>query len=86
MSRPFRLVHRAAPEPPAAGHIIEPMLTIADLTKLLKCTRRLIERYRSLGKLPEPSLMLGRCPRWSPGTIRAWIANGGQTSATEGRR
>jgi predicted DNA-binding transcriptional regulator AlpA len=56
---------------------IEPMLHIDDLAELLSCSRRLVERMRSAGKIPKPDIHVGRCPRWKPATIRAWIERGG---------
>jgi len=58
---------------------IEPMLHIDDLAELLSCSRRLIERMRSAGKVPKPDIHVGRCPRWKPATIRAWIDRGGKS-------
>lgn len=66
------------PEAPAAGHIIEPMLSIDDLAALLNCSRRLVERMRSGGVVPTPDLRVGRMPRWKAATIRAWIERGGR--------
>jgi predicted DNA-binding transcriptional regulator AlpA len=66
------------PEAPSAGHIIEPMLSIDDLAALLNCSRRLVERMRSAGKIPKPDIHVGKCPRWKPATIRAWIERGGK--------
>ena len=55
---------------------IEPMLGMDDLAAILSCSRRLVERMRSAGKFPKPDLHVGRCPRWTPATIRTWIAGG----------
>jgi hypothetical protein len=52
---------------------MEPLLGIDDLAALLRCSRRLIERMRSGGKVPQPDLHVGRMPRWRPETIRQWI-------------
>jgi hypothetical protein len=60
-----------------AGHSIEPLLSIDDLAVILHCSRRLVERMRSAGKLPPPDLLVGRMPRWKPETIRQWIEQGG---------
>jgi len=57
---------------------IEPMLHIDDLAELLSCSRRLVERMRSAGKIPKPDIHVGKCPRWKPATIRAWIERGGK--------
>ena len=60
------------PEAPAAkpGRTlpasIEPMLHIDDLAALLSCSRRLVERMRSAGKVPKPDIHVGKCPRWKP--------------------
>jgi predicted DNA-binding transcriptional regulator AlpA len=63
--------------PPNAGHIIEPLLSIDDLAAILSCSRRLIERMRSAGRLPKPDIKIGKMPRWRPETIRRWIEGGG---------
>jgi predicted DNA-binding transcriptional regulator AlpA len=57
---------------------IEPLLRMADLTRVLNCSRRVVERLRSSGRLPAPDLTIGRMPRWKPATIRAWIEGGGR--------
>jgi hypothetical protein len=69
---------RVVDPPPGAGHIIEPMLSIDDLATILKCSRRLVERLRSAGKVPKPDFHVGRCPRWKAETVRLWIARGGK--------
>jgi hypothetical protein len=69
---------RRRPLSPGAGHIIEPMLGLDDLATILKCSRRWLERARSAGRVPKPDFMAGRCPRWKPSTIRAWIEAGGR--------
>ena len=56
---------------------MEPLLGIDDLAVYLNCSRRLVERMRSAGKVPPPDLHVGRMPRWKPATIRAWIERGG---------
>jgi predicted DNA-binding transcriptional regulator AlpA len=66
------------PEAPGAGHIIEPMLSIDDLAAILRCSRRLVERMRSAGKVPKPDIKIGKMPRWKAATIRAWIERGGR--------
>src|SRR5262245_6296558 len=57
---------------------IEPMLGIDDLATLLSCSRRLVERMRSAGKVPKPDIKIGKMPRWKPETIRRWIEDGGR--------
>ena len=56
---------------------IEPLLRMADLARILSCSRRAVERMRAGGKLPRPDLHIGKMPRWKPATIRAWIEEGG---------
>jgi predicted DNA-binding transcriptional regulator AlpA len=57
---------------------IEPLLRMADLTRVLNCSRRVVERMRAAGRLPKPDLVVGkRSPRWKAETIRTWIENGG---------
>jgi hypothetical protein len=53
---------------------IEPLWRMADLTRVLNCSRRVVERMRAAGRLPKPDLFVGnRSPRWKPATIRVWI-------------
>jgi predicted DNA-binding transcriptional regulator AlpA len=56
----------------------EPLLSIDDLALLLSCSRRLVERMRSGGKVPKPDIKIGKMPRWKASTIRAWIERGGR--------
>ena len=70
--------HKLADQPPAAGHAIEPMLSLDDLAALLNVSRRWLERERSAGRVPKPDFQAGRCPRWKPATIRGWIETGGR--------
>jgi predicted DNA-binding transcriptional regulator AlpA len=65
--------------PSTAGHIIEPLLAIADLCRILGIDRRSLERMRSAGRLPRPTMYVcRRSPRWTAEVIRAWIEQGGQ--------
>jgi hypothetical protein len=67
-----------ADSPPSAGHTIEPLLSVADVARIVKVSRRWLERERAAGRVPRPDFMAGRCPRWRPATIRRWIGPGGQ--------
>jgi predicted DNA-binding transcriptional regulator AlpA len=61
-----------------AGHIM-PLLAIADLCRILGIDRRSLERMRSAGRLPRPTMYVcRRSPRWTAEVIRAWIEQGGQ--------
>jgi predicted DNA-binding transcriptional regulator AlpA len=68
-------VHRSADAPGLhAAADVEPLLRMADLARVLNCSRRAVERMRSAGRLPKPDLhVCNRSPRWKPETIRAWI-------------
>ena len=63
---------------PALAASIEPLLTKADVAKILRVNPRTIDRMRSAGRLPKPDLILKRSGRWKPSTIRALIEAGGQ--------
>ncbi len=60
---------------------IEPLLKLTDLTRVLNCQLRTVERLKSSGRLPKPDLLIGtgtrKSPRWKPATIRRWIDEGG---------
>ncbi len=65
----------------ALASSLEPLLKLADLTRVLNCQLRTVERLKSLGRLPKPDLLIGtgsrKSPRWKPATIRRWIDEGG---------
>jgi predicted DNA-binding transcriptional regulator AlpA len=63
---------------PSLATSIEPLVTKADLERILQIDSRTIDRMRATGKLPKPDLFLSRMPRWKPETIRAWIEAGGR--------
>lgn len=70
-----RPTDQARPVPPSA---VEPLLSLEDPTRVLSCSRRLVERLKAAGELPRPDLRIGRMPRWRPETIRRWIGEGGR--------
>jgi predicted DNA-binding transcriptional regulator AlpA len=57
---------------------IEPLATIREWAAALQVSVPTIERLRRAKRLPEPSIMIGRLPRWTSQQIRQWIANGGK--------
>lgn len=65
-------------KPDPAQTALEPLLGIDDLAAVLNCSRRLVERMRSGGRVPPPDFQAGKCPRWKPETIRLWIETGGR--------
>jgi predicted DNA-binding transcriptional regulator AlpA len=64
---------------PSLATSIEPLVTKADLERILQIDSRTIDRMRATGKLPKPDLFLSRMPRWKAETIRAWIEAGGRS-------
>ena len=66
-----------SPTRPEAPPPVEPLLSIDDLCRVLRCSRRAVERLKSAGLLPRPVLHVGRMPRWTAATISRWIENGG---------
>jgi hypothetical protein len=72
------------PDPPSLADAIEPLLSVLDLCRILRCNRRTIERLRAGGKLPRPDANVGRMPRWKAETIRRWIENGGTDANRRG--
>jgi hypothetical protein len=56
---------------------IEPALTIGDVCKLRKESRRSGERERSAGLWPAADFFIGtgnrKSPRWWPQTVRSWL-------------
>lgn len=61
----------------AAALATEPLLTVADITAALGCSRRWLEQARAGGRFPVPDCQVGRHPRWRRSTVSAWIARGG---------
>jgi len=51
------------------------MLKFEDLVQLLKVSRRKLQSWRALGKLPKPDLHIGKVIRWNRKTISLWIEN-----------
>jgi hypothetical protein len=68
---------------PSLASAIEPALTLADVCKLRRESRRTGERERSAGLWPRPDFFVGtgtrKSPRWRAETIRRWIGEGGRT-------
>jgi hypothetical protein len=57
---------------------IEPLLSVADLVRILNVSRRVVDRMRSSGHLPPHNLTIRKAPRWKAATIRSWIDAGGK--------
>jgi hypothetical protein len=49
--------------------------TKRTLAKYLCTSVRSLDRAAAEGLLPEPDLIAGRSPRWTPATIEAWLRN-----------
>ena len=67
--RPTEDPHPAVKLARALPASIEPMFGIDDLAAFLNCSRRLVERMRSAGKVPKPDIKIGKMPQWKPKTI-----------------
>jgi predicted DNA-binding transcriptional regulator AlpA len=63
----------ASPTPPARF-----ALRLDEVAAGLGVSRRALERERSAGRFPQPDRHIGRCPLWSPETIRRWVEGGGR--------
>jgi hypothetical protein len=61
---------------------LEPALTLGDVCKLRRESRRTAERERSAGLWPSPDFFVGtgtrKSPRWRAETVRRWIEGGGK--------
>ncbi len=61
---------------------IQPLLSMADLCRILQVSRSKLERLRAAKKVPPPDVDLRTVskpiPRWRPDTIRRWIESGGR--------
>jgi predicted DNA-binding transcriptional regulator AlpA len=78
----LRLADPDLSSPEAPDGAIPPLLTITDLCHILGCDRRTVERMRSAGTLPRPTLNVGtRSPRWTRAAIASWIDGGGHGRA-----
>jgi predicted DNA-binding transcriptional regulator AlpA len=78
-ARKLRIARRPNDPPirPEAATPIEPLLTPADLARILGVSKRMIERMRSASRFPAP-IYIGRLPRWEPSVIREFVAKGGK--------
>jgi hypothetical protein len=78
-ARNLRIARRPNDPPiqPETATPIEPLLTPADVARILGVSKRFLERSRSAGTFPAPDVWLGRLPRYRPQTVRDFIAKGG---------
>ena len=53
---------------------IEPMLSLEDIARMVRCDKRTIQTWRAQGFLCQPDLVHGKTVRWAPSTVRAWMA------------
>lgn len=68
---------RAKPKP--AGLPLHERLAwdLEDIAALTSVSSRHLQRLRAAGKLPKPSVKLGRRVLWSAAEIRRWVDSGG---------
>jgi hypothetical protein len=78
-ARNLRIARRPndPPTQPESATPIDPLLTPTDLARILGVSKRFLERSRSAGTFPAPDVWLGRLPRYTHKSVRAFIANGG---------
>jgi len=62
-------------------HDYEPLLSLADLARMLGVGRRTLHTWRAAGHLPEPDFKIGQTLRWRRKTIERWIDKGGGPEA-----
>jgi predicted DNA-binding transcriptional regulator AlpA len=48
-------------------------LRLEDASTALGLSRRCLERLRAAGKFPPPDRHIGKCPVWSPETVKRWV-------------
>ena len=53
------------------------LLTQADLQRVLQCGDGVFREMWEGGELPEPTMYVGKRPRWRSEVIRCWIKIGG---------
>jgi hypothetical protein len=53
-----------------------PMLTPDSFAKLLGVCRRSLRRLQASGRVPQPTLSVGRIVRWDRRTVADWLAAG----------
>ncbi len=53
------------------------LLTKQDLMSVLGCGDDVFKEMQDAGGIPEPTMYVGKTPRWRAGLIRLWIRFGG---------
>lgn len=54
--------------------LTDELLSINEVCKLLKVTRRTLETKRKEGKFPEPSVYVFESPKWTIRCINEWLS------------
>jgi hypothetical protein len=68
----------AVPPPEADPPLSDRLWSIDDIAAYLNVSRRGVERLKSAGRLPRPTVVIGRLPRYAPAEIIAWAERGGR--------
>lgn len=55
------------------------LLTRADFARFLKCGKTVLSRMEAEGELPDPTIWVGKAPRWRAGAIRDWLRVGSES-------
>ncbi len=67
----------AIPKPATEAPAVERLAyRLDEVAASLGVCRRSIEGLRSSGRFPKPDKHIGKCPLWTPDTLRAWLARG----------
>lgn len=53
------------------------LITASEFQAVLRCEETTFREMRDAGRLPAPSLYVGKSPRWRAKVIRLWIRSGG---------
>jgi hypothetical protein len=77
----IRLATPPGPEAPTEAALppsADRLWSIDDIGVYLDVSRRAVERLKSAGRLPRPTVVIGRMPRWEAQSIWDWARRGGR--------
>jgi predicted DNA-binding transcriptional regulator AlpA len=66
---------RNSTQPRLTGPIAGSLVTLADLRSTLRVSQSTLVRLRARAEFPEPTLLVGRSPRWTRSQVAGWIAS-----------
>jgi predicted DNA-binding transcriptional regulator AlpA len=68
--------------PPAADHVIEPLITSQQLAKILNIGHSTLESWRAKGKAPRHIALGGRRLAYQPSAVREWLVEQERTTGS----